>query len=96
VLVNEQCRVEFQIGNYKDQVLCDIIPMDVFHVLLGRPWQYDKNVMYNGRENKFTLEKEGKKHTLIPLKDEQAEEQTNSKVLLVKEKEFLSTSKKKR
>jgi hypothetical protein len=41
VLVNEQCKVDFQIGNYKDQVLCDVIPMDVCHVLLGRPWQYD-------------------------------------------------------
>jgi hypothetical protein len=89
VLLNEQCRVEFQIGNYKDQVLCDNIPMDVCHVLLGRPWQYDRNVIYNGRENTFALEKEGRKHTLIPLKDEQAEEQTSSNILLVKEKEFL-------
>ena len=29
LLVNEQCNVEFQIGTYKDVVLCDIIPMDV-------------------------------------------------------------------
>jgi hypothetical protein len=43
--------------------------MDVCHVLLGRLWQYDKNVMYNGRENTFTFEKEGIIHTLIPLKD---------------------------
>ena len=63
--------------------------MDVCHVLLGRPWQYDRNVMYNGRENTFSLEKEGRRHTLIPLKDEKAEEQTSPKILLVKEKEFL-------
>jgi hypothetical protein len=30
--------MEFQIGTYKDQVLCDVMPMDVCHVLLGRPW----------------------------------------------------------
>jgi len=89
VLVNEQCKVDFQIGNYKDQVICDVIPMDVCHVLLGRPWQYDRNVMYNGRENTFVLEKEGKRHTLVPLKEEKTEEQTSPKVLLVKEKEFL-------
>ena len=63
--------------------------MDVCHVLLGRPWQYDRNVMYNGRENTFVLEKEGKRHTLVTLKEEKTEEQTSPKVLLVKEKEFL-------
>ena len=40
-LVNEKCNVEFQIGTYKDVVLCDIIPIDVCHILLWRPWQYD-------------------------------------------------------
>lgn len=38
VLVNEKSWVKFQIGRYKDKVLCDIIPMDVYHMLLGRPW----------------------------------------------------------
>jgi len=37
VLVNEQCKVEFQIGGYKDEFLCDVFPMDVCHILLGRP-----------------------------------------------------------
>ena len=37
LLVNEQCNVEFQIGSYKDEILCDIMPMDVCHILLGRP-----------------------------------------------------------
>jgi hypothetical protein len=48
--------------------------MDVCHVLLGRPCKYDRNVVYNGRENTFTFEKEGIRHTLIPLKDERVEE----------------------
>jgi len=89
VLVHQQCKVDFQIGNYKDQVICDVILMDVCHLLLGRPWQYDRNVMYNGKENTFVLKKEGKRHTLVPLKEEKTEEQTSPKVLLVKEKEFL-------
>ena len=42
--------------------------------------------MYNGKENTFVLEKEGKIHTLVPLKEEKTEEQTSPKVLLVKEK----------
>jgi len=32
-----QVKVQFSIGNYKDEVLCDILPMEVCHILLGRP-----------------------------------------------------------
>lgn len=37
LLVNEQAIVEFSIGDYKDKVLCDIVPMDYCHLLHGRP-----------------------------------------------------------
>ena len=37
ILVSEQCLVKFRIGSYHDEVLCDIMPMDVCHMLLGRP-----------------------------------------------------------
>eukprot|EP00253_Pinus_taeda_P011532 PITA_11532 len=39
LLVDEQSEVEFQIGRYKDRIICDIMPMDVCHILLGRPWE---------------------------------------------------------
>jgi hypothetical protein len=35
-MVSQQCQVEFKIGGYKDEILCDVIPMDVCHILLGR------------------------------------------------------------
>ena len=70
LLVNVQCNVEFQIGTYKDVVLCDIILMDVCHLLLGRPWKYDKKAVHDGRNNTYSLEKDGKRHTLSPLEDE--------------------------
>ena len=39
VKVNKRCLVEFSIGkNYKDVVVCNIVPMDACHLLLGRPW----------------------------------------------------------
>eukprot|EP00253_Pinus_taeda_P013925 PITA_13925 len=38
LLVDEQCEVEFRIGKYHDTVVCDVMPMDVCHILLGRPW----------------------------------------------------------
>lgn len=36
--VNKQCLVGFPIGTYEDKVTCDILEMNVCHVLLGRPW----------------------------------------------------------
>lgn len=33
VIVTEQCKVEIQIGTRKDVILCDVMPMDVCHVL---------------------------------------------------------------
>ena len=48
VKVNKRCLVEFSIGkNYKDVVVCDIVPMDACHLLLGRPWQYDRKTKYD-------------------------------------------------
>ena len=35
------------------------------------------------------MEKEERRHTLVPLNDEKIEQQTSPKILLVKEKEFL-------
>jgi hypothetical protein len=36
-LVNEQCEVDLQLGIYKEKIICDVIPMDVCHILLVRP-----------------------------------------------------------
>ncbi|TYJ95781.1 Integrase, catalytic core [Cucumis melo var. makuwa] len=47
-------RFPLSIGNsYKDQIVCDVIEMDVCHILLGRPWQFDVQSMHRGRENTF-------------------------------------------
>jgi hypothetical protein len=69
VNVTKQCLVEFKIGGYKDEILCDVIPMDVCHLLLARPWKYDKNVVHDGRKNMYTLEKNGRTHMLLSIKD---------------------------
>ncbi|XP_049405065.1 uncharacterized protein LOC125868469 [Solanum stenotomum] len=42
VKVNKQCMISFNVGRYEDEILCDVVPMQACHVLLGRPWQYDR------------------------------------------------------
>ncbi|XP_019223489.1 PREDICTED: uncharacterized protein LOC109205257 [Nicotiana attenuata] len=69
--VNKQCMISFNVGRYEDDILCDIIPMQACHILLGRPWQYDRNVVHDGRKNRYSLELNGRKFTLAPLSPSQ-------------------------
>ncbi|KAH1031921.1 hypothetical protein J1N35_044095 [Gossypium stocksii] len=39
--VTKQAIVTFSIGKYSDEVVCDVVPMHVGHLLLGRLWQFD-------------------------------------------------------
>ena len=57
--------------NYKDKVLCDIVPMEACHILLGRPWQFDKKTMHNGLTNEITFTHKEKKFVLYPLSPSQ-------------------------
>ena len=65
--VNRQVEVGFSIGKYEDSILCDVVPMEACHLLLGRPWQYDRRVMHDGFTNKFTFVHNDRKTILVPL-----------------------------
>ncbi|KAK1683442.1 hypothetical protein QYE76_044290 [Lolium multiflorum] len=69
--VNHMVRVEFAIGPYKDSFDFDVVPMTVCHLLLGRPWLYDRSVQHNGRANTYHLEFKGKKINLKPMSPQQ-------------------------
>ena len=49
------------VGRYKDEVLCDVVPMHAGDVLFGWPWQYDRKVTFDGLINKYTFTLCGKK-----------------------------------
>eukprot|EP00253_Pinus_taeda_P030633 PITA_30633 len=89
LLVDEQCEVEFQIGRYKDKILCNVMPMDVCHLLLGRPWQFDRSAVHDGKTNYYKFVKDGIKHTLVPIKEENTAETSGVKALLMGGKEFV-------
>ena len=56
VTINKICLINFYISKtYKDEVWCDVIPMDACYMLLGRPWQYDRIVMHDGVKNTYTF-----------------------------------------
>eukprot|EP00253_Pinus_taeda_P010015 PITA_10015 len=89
LLVEEQCEVEFQIGRYEDKVICDIMPMDVCHILLGRRRQYDRKVVHDGKTNCYKFVKDGIKHMLVPIKEEEIAETSGTKTLPMGGKQFL-------
>jgi len=73
----KQVLINFSIGNFKDEVLCDIVPMEANHILLGRPWQFDRKVVYDGHANIYVFSSLGKKFTILPLPPPQENEDKN-------------------
>ncbi|XP_074265898.1 uncharacterized protein LOC141588350 [Silene latifolia] len=68
VKVDRQCLISFSIGIvYKDEFLCDMVPMDALYLLLGRPWEFDKSTVHHGRNNTYTFKQGSRKITLTPL-----------------------------
>ncbi|XP_021747683.1 uncharacterized protein LOC110713541 [Chenopodium quinoa] len=76
--VRKQCLVKFQIGSYVDEILCDVIPMDACHILLGRPWQSDKKSVHDGLSNTYTITHQGSKKVLHPLPPQKSLSQIQS------------------
>ncbi|XP_074305674.1 uncharacterized protein LOC141640894 [Silene latifolia] len=46
--------------------LCDVVPMDACHLLLGRPWEFDRNTTHQGKENVYVFKHNGKRVTRLP------------------------------
>eukprot|EP00253_Pinus_taeda_P033803 PITA_33803 len=78
-----------KLGFKRDKVICDIVPMDVCHILLGRPSQYDQKFVHDRKKNCYKFVKDGIKNTLVPIKKEETTESSGIKVLLVGGKKFL-------
>ena len=69
--------------------------MDVCHLLLGRLWQYDRNMIHDAIKNTYTLEKNGRMHMLLPIKNQEVKTEMSNTVLLMSGKELLNEVKKK-
>ncbi|KAI0511898.1 hypothetical protein KFK09_012532 [Dendrobium nobile] len=78
IVVSDMCRVTFSIGKqYVCEVLCDVLDMDVCHIILGRPWQYDVGAVYDGRSNSYSFEWKGRRLKLLPYHIESQDQQKN-------------------
>ena len=66
VKVTRQVLISFSIGSYHDEVMCDVVPMQASHILLGRPWQFDRRVKYDGYKNQYSFVHNKRNVVLIP------------------------------
>ena len=91
--VTKKVLVSFHIKKYEDEVLCDIVSMQVGHLLLGRPWPFDRHVKHNGFTNKYTFMLNQMTITLVHLSPKQVYE---DQIRLQKERYINKESEKKK
>lgn len=70
IKVEKRCLMEFSIGvRLHDQVLCDIVSMNAYHLLLNRPWKYDRKIFHVGYQNTYTFTKDEKSIMILPWRN---------------------------
>jgi hypothetical protein len=58
--VTRRCKLRFAItANFIDEVELDIIPLDIYGIVLGIPYLYDRRAIFHRHENKYHLFKNG-------------------------------------
>nr|GEX45492.1 hypothetical protein [Tanacetum cinerariifolium] len=66
--VSHRILLSLSIGrSYEDKIWYDVIPIDACHVLLVRPWLFDRRVMHDGYQNTYSFNHNNKKIVLTPM-----------------------------
>ena len=80
-MVDKQMIIPSSIEKYVDEVVCDVVPMEETHLLLGRSWQYYRNVTHDDLSNKYFFLFKGQNVALTPLSPrEVSEDQVKMKI----------------
>ncbi|XP_020702058.1 uncharacterized protein LOC110113720 [Dendrobium catenatum] len=91
IMVTDMCRIQFSIGkHYSCEVLCDVVDMDVCHLILGLPWQFDVGAIYDGRANTYSLDWKGKRLCLLPHSSAQGDKSGRCRQLYISSQPSLS------
>ncbi|XP_038975300.1 uncharacterized protein LOC103717641 [Phoenix dactylifera] len=64
--VRYRCKIPIKFQSYQEEIWCDVLPMDVGSIILGRLWLFDQDAMLFGRTNTCSFMHKGKKITLYP------------------------------
>ena len=64
--IRTRCLVPLQLHTYREEIWCDVLPMEVGSIILGRPWLFDRDATLHGRSNTCTFDYAGQRITLLP------------------------------
>ncbi|CAL9216613.1 unnamed protein product [Arabidopsis halleri] len=68
--ISRRVKILFSVGtDYHTKLYCDVVLMDVGHVILGRPWQFHHRVCHNGYTNTYSFIFRDRYVTLAPSRD---------------------------
>ena len=63
--VSKRCKLKFAVtGRFIDEVECEVVPLDVCHVVLGSPYLWDRDAVYYRRAQEYLLVKDGLKYSM--------------------------------
>lgn len=91
LLITRRALVSFSVGDaYKDQIHCDVAPMDACHLLLGRAWIYDRRITHDGFKNTYSFRFQNRNFTLQPSLPEK-QQTSPAPALILRRKQFEET-----
>ena len=68
--VSFRCLETFLFGkDFEESVWCEVLPIKVSHILLGKPLLFDKTIQHDGYENTYALIHNRHKKILRPMKE---------------------------
>lgn len=71
VRITHRVLVPFAIGEfYRDRTYCDVAPTDISHLLLGRPWEFDRKIIHDGAKNTYSFYWENHHIVLQPSRED--------------------------
>jgi len=83
-IVDQHCLVLFSTGKRCfDNVWCDMVSMDACHLLLGRPWQYNRNDVHDRPHNMYILNIKRKHIILVSKRGDNCWEQGYKYVIFI-------------
>ena len=65
ITVNDKCLFPIKFIDFHDEIWCNMIPINLGHVILGRLWIYDLDVTISSRSNSRSFDFKGRKIKLI-------------------------------
>nr|GEU80254.1 hypothetical protein [Tanacetum cinerariifolium] len=61
------CDIIIDAGKLRECSFYEVILMYAAHILLGRPWQFDRKTKHDGVQNTYSFKKDGLNITLVPF-----------------------------